>query len=341
MELGVYTFAETPLDGDPARGAAQRLRDLLEEIVLADEVGLDVFGVGEHHRADYVVSAPAVVLGAAAARTTRIRLTSAVTVLSSDDPVRVFQDFATLDLLSNGRAEIIAGRGSFIESFPLFGLDLRDYDRLYADKLERLLEIRADHAAAGVWPAPVQDPLPVWVAVGGTPQSVVRAGTLGLPLALAIIGGDPARFVPFVDRYRDAAARAGHDPATLPVGINSHGFLADTAERAAELAWPPYRDTMGRIGRERGWPPPTRARFDAERSPHGALFVGGAQEVIDKLLYEHELFGHQRTLIQLTVGPTPHREVLRAIELLGTEVAPAVRAEVARRTALRTAGSGS
>ena len=347
MQIGLYTFAETgpdPRTGRPA-DPARRLRDLLEEVELADQVGLDVYGVGEHHRADYLVSAPAIVLAAAAARTTRIRLTSAVTVLSSDDPVRVFQDFATLDLLSGGRAEIMAGRGSFIESYPLFGQDLDDYDELFTEKLELLLALRAHervtwagsgrHRAPihdlGVYPRPLQDPLPVWIAVGGTPQSVVRAGTLGLPLALAIIGGEPARFAPLVQLYRDVARRAGHDPSTLPVSINSHGFIADTSQAAADVAWPPYLDAMGRIGRERGWPPPSRARFEAERSPRGALFVGGPQEVIDKMLYEHELFGHQRTLLQLTVGVTPHADVLRAIELLGTVVAPAVRAEVARR----------
>ena len=347
MQIGLYTFAETgpdPRTGRPA-DPAQRLRDLLEEVELADQLGLDVYGVGEHHRADYLVSAPAVVLAAAAARTTRIRLTSAVTVLSSDDPVRVFQDFATLDLLSGGRAEIMAGRGSFIESYPLFGQELVDYDELFTEKLQLLLALRAHervtwagsgrHRAPiqdlGVYPRPVQDPLPVWIAVGGTPQSVVRAGTLGLPLALAIIGGEPARFAPLVQLYRDAARRAGHDPATLPVSINSHGFLADTSQAAADIAWPPYLDAMGRIGRERGWPPPSRARYEAERSPRGALFVGSPQQVVDKMLYAHELFGHQRTLLQLTVGVTPHADVLRAIELLGTVVAPAVRGAVARR----------
>ena len=345
MEIGLYSFAETPLDAG-ATGAARRLQHLLEEIELADRVGLDVFGIGEHHRADYAVSAPAVVLAAAAARTSRIRLTSAVTVLSSDDPIRVFQDFATLDLLSGGRAELMAGRGSFTESFPLFGQRLEDYDALFTEKLQLLLALRDSehvtwpggrHTAAiadrGVHPRPLQSPLPVWIAVGGTPQSVVRAGTLGLPLAIAIIGGEPARFAPLVRLYRQAAERAGHDPATLPVSINSHGFLADTAQEAADVAWPPYVEAMGRIGRERGWPPPTRARFEAERSPRGALLVGSAQEVIDKLLHEHALFGHQRALIQLTVGPTPHERVLRAIELLGTEVAPVVRREVASREA--------
>ena len=343
MEIGVYTFAETrPDDGaGNASHVARRLRDLIEEIELADQVGLDVFGVGEHHRPDYAVSAPAVVLAAAAERTKRIRLTSAVTVLSSDDPVRVFQDFATLDLLSGGRAEIMAGRGSFIESFPLFGYDLDDYDELFAEKLELLLQLRDGHRVTwsgqhraplndlGVYPRPLQNPLPVWIAVGGTPQSVVRAGTLGLPLALAIIGGEPARFVPMVQLYRDAARRAGHDPATLPVSINSHGFVADTSREAADIAYPPYVEVMGRIGRERGWPPPTRQRFEAERSPHGAMLVGSAEEVAAKILHEHELFDNTRFLVQLTVGPTPHDKVMRAIELLGTKVAPVVRGELA------------
>ena len=343
MEIGVYTFAETrPDDGaGNASHVAQRLRDLIEEIELADQVGLDVFGVGEHHRPDYAVSAPAVVLAAAAERTKRIRLTSAVTVLSSDDPVRVFQDFATLDLLSGGRAEIMAGRDSFIESFPLFGYDLDDYDELFAEKLELLLQLRDGHRVTwsgqhraplndlGVYPRPLQNPLPVWIAVGGTPQSVVRAGTLGLPLALAIIGGEPARFVPMVQLYRDAARRAGHDPATLPVSINSHGFVADTSREAADIAYPPYVEVMGRIGRERGWPPPTRQRFEAERSPHGAMLVGSPEEVAAKIVHEHELFGNTRFLVQLTVGPTPHDKVMRAIELLGTKVAPVVRGELA------------
>ena len=345
MELGIYTFAERT--ADPATGqtvsAAQRLSDLIEEIELADQVGLDVFGVGEHHRPDYVVSAPAVVLAAAAARTSRIRLTSAVTVLSSDDPVRVFQDFATLDLLSGGRAEIMAGRGSFIESFPLFGHDLQDYGALFDEKLDLLLALRetervtwrGTHRAAiddrPVFPRPLQDPLPVWIAVGGTPQSVVRAGSLGLPMALAIIGGAPERFVPLVQLYRESARRAGHDPETLQLGINSHGFIADDATQAANDAFPPYFDVMGRIGRERGWPPPTRAQFDAERSPRGALLIGDPQAVIDKILFEHELFGNTRFLIQLSVGTMPHAKILRAIELYGTVVAPMVRKAVNSR----------
>jgi probable LLM family oxidoreductase len=340
MDIGIYSFGErTQATGTgQAPDAQTRLRDLVEEIVLADEIGLDVFGVGEHHRPDYVVSSPAVVLAAAAARTSRIRLTSAVTVLSSDDPVRVFQDFATLDALSGGRAEIMAGRGSFIESFPLFGYDLQDYDALFAEKLDLLLALReqeritwrgrhrAPIEARGVYPRPVQVPLPIWIAVGGTPASVVRAATLGLPMALAIIGGQPARFVPLVDLYRESAQRAGRDPAALPVSINAHGFIARESQAAADAAWPPYADTMGRIGRERGWPPPTRRQFDAECGPQGALLVGSPQQVIDKILYQRELFGHQRCLVQMTVGTMPHAQVLRSIELFGTVVAPAVRA---------------
>lgn len=343
MEIGIYSFAETPLD--PAtggqRGAHERLNHLLEEIELADQVGLDVFGVGEHHRADYAVSTPAIVLAAAAARTKRIRLTSAVTVLSSDDPVRVFQDFATIDLISGGRAEIMVGRGSFIESFPLFGQDLEDYDELFEEKLSLLLRLREEeritwtggrHRAPiqdrPVYPRPLQQPLPVWIAVGGTPPSIVRAGRLGLPMALAIIGGAPERFAPAVDLYRQSAERAGHDPATLPVSINSHGFIADDARTAAEIAFPPFAETMTRIGRERGWPPTTRMQFDAESTLRGALFVGSPEQIVEKILFQHSIFRHDRFLIQLTVGPMPHDKVLRAIELLGTEVAPVVRREL-------------
>ncbi len=342
MEIGIYSFAETALDADGRQvDAGERTRRLIEEIELADRVGLDVYGVGEHHRADYAVSAPAIVLAAAAARTRRIRLTSAVTVLSSDDPVRVFQDFATLDLISGGRAEIMAGRGSFTESFPLFGQDLNDYDELFSEKLELLLQLRDSeritwrgrHRSAiegrPVHPRPEQNPLPVWVAVGGTPTSVVRAARLGLPIALAIIGGAPARFRPVVELYRETLRRAGHDPAALPVSINSHGFIADDPKAAADLAFPPFAETMTRIGRERGWPPTTRGQFDAETAPHGALFVGSPEQIVEKILYQHEIFGHQRFLIQLTVGPMPHEQVLRAIELLGTEVAPAVRGALA------------
>jgi probable LLM family oxidoreductase len=343
MEIGLTTFVEDTLDPTTGKsiGAEKRLEHLIEEAVLADEVGLDVFGVGEHHRVEYVASAPAVILAAIATRTKRIRLTSAVTVLSSDDPVRVFQDFATVDLLSNGRAEIMAGRGSFIESFPLFGYSLEDYDSLFTDHLDLLLKIRESERVTwrgrhrppienlAVYPRPVQNPLPVWIAVGGTPQSVVRAATLGLPLTIAIIGGTPDRFVPMVELYREAARRAGRDPASLPVAINSHAFIADNSKEAADTFWPPYAQIMSKIGAERGWPPTTRDQFEFMRSPKGALLVGDPNEVIDKILYEHELFGHQRFLAQFTVGAVPHRKVMRAIELLGTRVAPAVRKALA------------
>ena len=355
MQIGIYTFAETT--PDPVTGhtisSAQRLRDLIEEIELADQVGLDVFGVGEHHRPDYAVSAPAVVLAAAAERTKRIRLTSAVTVLSSDDPVRVFQDFATLDLLSGGRAEIMAGRGSFIESFPLFGYDLEDYDDLFSEKLDLLLRIRAnervtwsgEHRAPlrdlAVYPRPVQEPLPVWIAIGGTPQSVVRAGTLGLPLALAIIGGQPERFTPLIDLYRESASRAGHDPATLAVSINSHAYVADDSQRAADEFFPSYAHVMTKIGRERGWPPTTRAQFEASRSPRGALAVGSPQEVIDKILFQHELFNHDRFLAQLSVGSMPHGQIMHAIELFGTRIAPAVRQATSKPLTVQQTGKSA
>ena len=331
MELGIYTFGE--LTPDPATGrtisAEERLRNLVEEIELADEVGLDVFGIGEHHRPDFTVSSPAVVLAAGAARTSRIRLTSAVSVISSDDPIRVYQQFSTLDLLSGGRAEIMAGRGSFIESFPLFGYDLHDYDRLFEEKLHRLLEVRSDPAGQGIYPLPVQAPLPVWIAVGGAPESAVRAGTLGLPMAIAIIGGLPERFAPFAQLHREAARRAGHDPASIPVSINSHGFVAETSQAAADAAWPAFEHQMTKIGRERGWPPVQRQDFDAGRTRRGALFVGSPAEVTEKILFQHEIFHHDRFLLQLSVGTMPHRELLRAIELYGTEVAPAVRTSLA------------
>jgi probable LLM family oxidoreductase len=336
VEIGIYTFGELTSD---AVTPEQRLADLLEEIELADQLGLDVFGVGEHHRPDFTVSAPSVVLGAAAGRTERIRLTSAVSVLSSDDPVRVFQQFSTLDLLSHGRAEIMAGRGSFIESFPLFGYDLDDYDELFAEKLDLLLRIRAServtwsgrHRPAiedlAVLPRPVQDPLPVWVAVGGSPQSAVRAGALGLPLALAIIGGMPERFAPVAELHRRAAERAGHDRP--PMSINSHGFIAETSQAAADEAYPAFAAMMDRIGRERGWPAMTRQDFDATRTLRGANFVGSPQEVVEKILFQHEIFGHERFLMQMSVGTLPHASIMRSIELLGTEVAPAVRAALA------------
>ncbi|HEX7828335.1 MAG TPA: LLM class flavin-dependent oxidoreductase [Thermoanaerobaculia bacterium] len=338
MELGITTFGELT---DRALSAGDRLRNLIEEIALADEVGLDVFGVGEHHRPDFVVSSPAVVLAAAAERTKNIRLASAVTVLSSDDPVRVYQDFATLDLLSNGRAEIMAGRGSFIESFPLFGNDLGDYDDLFSEKLALLLKVRENervtwdgrHRPAidnrGVYPRSQQDPLPVWIAVGGTPQSAVRAGTLGLPMTIAIIGGMPERFRSFVELYRDAGRRAGHDPLKLKLAINSHGYVGNPDDY-----YPAYATMMNKVGRERGWGAMERSQYEAMRSPRGSLLVGSAQEVIDKILFEHELFANDRFLLHVSVGTLPHDKVLRAIEQFGTKVAPVVRRETQRVAAI-------
>jgi probable LLM family oxidoreductase len=347
VELGLATFADLPLGSDAA-GAARRLRELLEEIELADQLGLEVFGLGEHHRPDYAVSSPAVALAAGAARTQNIRLSSAVTVLSSADPVRVFQDFATLDLLSNGRAEIMAGRGSFTESFPLFGLDLEDYDELFAEKLGLLLALRDSERVtwsgrhrpalddAGVYPRPLQNPLPVWIAVGGTPASVARAGMLGLPVMIAIIGGAPARFAPLVELYRravaqgeasaDRPARPAGGHAGIALGTNSHTYVAATSQRAADEFYPPYAQMMNRIGRERGWPPMTRAHFDAGCGPEGHLLVGSPQQVAEKILSQHALFAHDRFLAHISVGALPHERALRATELFGTEVAPIVRA---------------
>lgn len=340
MELGIYTFADVQPDkvSGKAVNAHQRIRNLMEEISLADETGLDVFAVGEHHRADYAVSAPAVVLGAAAVTTRRIRLSSAVTVLSSDDPVRVFQQFATVDLLSNGRAEIMAGRGSFIESYPLFGYDLGDYDSLFAEKLEMLIKIneheivswRGKHRPSidrlGVYPRPHQSSLPIWIAVGGTPASAIRAATTGLPMALAIIGGLPERFVPFVDLYRETAKEAGTKNPLL--GINSLAYIADDSQQAGNEYFPSYAGMMNRIGRERGWAPITRQHFDEMRSPEGSLVVGSPDQAIEKILYEHRLFGNTRFLAQMSVGNISHDKVLRSIELFGTKVAPVIRKEL-------------
>lgn len=344
MEIGVTTFAELADHGD----ARLRMERVLEEAEAAERAGLDVYGVGEHHRPDFIASAPAVVLSAVAARTERIRLTSAVTVLSSDDPVRVFQQFATLDLLSGGRAEIMAGRGSFIESFPLFGYDLADYDDLFAEKLDLLLALRASESVTwaggrhrppidgrGVYPRPVQDPLPVWIAVGGTPRSVARAGHLGLPLVIAIIGGEPARFAPLADLYRTAGTEAGHAPGELRVSINSHTYVAESARRARDEYYPAYAVMMNRIGRERGWAPMTRAQFDALCEPEGALMVGDPDQVADKIARQRDLFGHDRFTAQISVGPLAHRHVLSAIELLGTEVRPRVDERLAARSAGR------
>jgi probable LLM family oxidoreductase len=351
VELGLATFADVAPGSSPAR-VAQRLRELLEEIELADRLGLEVFGVGEHHRRDYAVSAPTVALAAAAARTENIRLSSAVTVLSSADPVTVFEEFSTLDLLSGGRAEIMAGRGSFTESFPLYGLDLDDYDELFAEKLELLLALRESESVswsgrhraalheAAVYPRPLQQPLPVWIAVGGTPASVARAGMLGLPLMIAIIGGAPTRFAPLVELYREAArrreqalgedapqARAAH-PAQTAVGINSHMYIADTPKRAADEFFGPYSQMMNRIGRERGWPPMSRAQFDAGCAPEGHLLVGTPEQVATKILAHHELFNHDRFLGHISVGVLPHEKALHATELFATEVAPRVRAKL-------------
>ncbi|MCM2398797.1 LLM class flavin-dependent oxidoreductase [Rhizobium sp. S95] len=338
MELGLYTFADVdPNAANKGAEAKRRVDDLLEEIQLADEVGLDVFGLGEHHRPDYMASSPSTILAAAAVKTKNIRLTSAVTVLSSDDPVRVFQQFATVDLLSNGRAEIMAGRGSFIESFPLFGYDLEDYDLLFAEKLQLLGEIRENEvvtwegetrkpiAGRGVYPRPLQDPLPLWIAIGGTPQSAARAGYLGLPLALAIIGGEPRRFAPLFDLYRQSATKAGLDPKTLKSSINVHGFVADTTEKAADTFYEPQAIVMNRIGRERGWGPTSRAHFDMSRGPEGALFVGDPETVAEKIVANHKLFGNTRFMLQMAIGPMPHKDIMRGIELYGTKVAPLVR----------------
>lgn len=350
MELGLYTFADVdPKADDKGREGQRRLKNLIEEIELADQVGLDVFGLGEHHRPDYAASVPSVVLAAAAAKTKNIRLTSAVTVLSSDDPVRVFQQFSTLDLISNGRAEIMAGRGSFIESFPLFGQSLDDYDQLFAEKLDLLMALRDSETVTwagemrpaihdrGVYPRPLQDPLPLWIAVGGTPQSVARAGALGLPVALAIIGGEPRRFAPLFDLYREAARRAGQDPAKLKTSINVHGFIADTTDLAADQFYGPQAEVMNRIGRERGWGPTNRAHFDQARGPNGNLFLGDPETVAEKIVENWKIFRNDRFLLQMAIGPMPHDQIMRGIELYGTKVAPLVRRALAEEKAAATA----
>lgn len=339
MEFGLITFADMEPDtkaGQPGN-AYQRIKDLMEEIELADQLGLDVFGIGEHHRPDYAVSSPAVVLAAAATLTKQIRLSSAVTVLSSDDPVRVFQDFATIDLLSGGRAEIMAGRGSFIESFPLFGYDLQDYDELFEEKLGLLLKInsqailswngkhRPSIDSRGVYPRPYQSSIPIWLAAGGTPASAIRAATLGLPLMLAIIGGKPAQFVPFIQLYREAAEKAGRDPAQVSLGINNHFYVSENSKQAADEFYPYYAAMMNRVGRDRGWPPLSREMFEYSRSPEGALMVGSVQQTTEKILYEHELFGNTRFLAQASVGNVPHAMIMKSIELFGTRVVPDVK----------------
>jgi probable LLM family oxidoreductase len=338
MEIGVDSFAiaiKDPVSGVTIK-PVDRMHQLLNEIEVADKVGLDVFGVGEHHRAEFLDSAPAIILAAAASRTKNIRLTSAVTVLSAADPVRVFQEFATLDLISNGRAEIVAGRGSFIESFPLFGFNVEDYDSLFSEKLELLLKIRENThvrwsgkhrpvlAGQAIYPRPLQNPLPIWVGVGGTPASFARAGVLGLPLMVAIIGGEPHRFRPLIDLYREAGVRSGHKPEDLKVGLHMVGFVADTTKEAADVFFPGYAYTFTEIGKERGWPPTTRAQFDALRGPKGALLIGDVDTVAKKIVYVNEaLGGVTRITFQMGVSTLPHPKMLRAIELLGTGVAPA------------------
>jgi probable LLM family oxidoreductase len=340
MQIGIDSFAAASTDAitGVTISPTERLRNLLEEIELADQVGLDIFGIGEHHRTEFLDSAPSIILAAAASRTRNIRLSSAVTVLSAADPVRVFQEFATLDLISGGRAEIVAGRGSFTEAFPLFGLKLEDYDAVFTEKLDLLLKIR-DQAKVtwsgrfrpalngqGIYPRPLQKKLPTWLGVGGTPQSFARAGSLGLPLMVAIIGGQPARFRPLVDLYREAGRRAGHAPESLKVGLHALGFLGDTTQQAADDFFPGYAQSFTEIGKERGWPPTTRAQFDATRGPTGALLIGDAETVAEKVLYTHQaLGGIDRLDFQMTVASLPHAKMLHAIEILGTKVAPLVR----------------
>ena len=342
MLIGLDSFVATL--ADPVSGAlvdpALRLRNLLEEVETADRVGLNVFGIGEHHREEFLDAAPVVLLAAAAARTKRIRLTSAVTVLSAADPVRVFQEFATLDLISGGRAEIVAGRGSFTEAYPLFGLDLRDYDSLFDEKLRLLLEIR-DHERITwsgkhrpplrdqeIHPRPLQNPLPIWVGVGGSPESVIRAGSLGLPLMIAIIGGQPDRFRPLVDLYREAGSHAGHAPEGLKVGIHALGSFATTTKEARDDYFPGYERMFGQIGKERGWPAIRRSHFDALCGPEGALIIGNAEEGVEKILHYNDVLGGiDRITIQMSPGTLPHPKALEAIRILGEQVAPAVRNE--------------
>ncbi|HND48377.1 MAG TPA: LLM class flavin-dependent oxidoreductase [Anaerolineales bacterium] len=347
FELGFYNFVDSganPLTGEK-KAPATVMKNMLEVIELADQVGLDVFAIGEHHRVEYLASAPEVILGAAAARTKNIRLSTAVTVLSSDDPVRVFQRFATVDLISNGRAEIMAGRGSFIESFPLFGYNLNDYDGLFDEKLRLLSKLnestnitwsgnfRAPLNDLGIYPRPVQEKLPIWVAVGGTPESVVRAASMGLPMALAIIGGMPERFAPYLDLYRQASAEYGFEPDTIPLSINSHGFIADTAEEAVKEYYPIQTYNMNKIGRERGWAPATQDQLEKQRHLRGSDFVGTPDEIIEKILFQYDIFKHQRFLMYMGNNAIDHKKMMHAIELFGTKVAPTVRKEIEKRRA--------
>ncbi len=343
MQIGIDSFAAAYDDASLSVSESQPLLNLVEQIEYADRLGLDSFGIGEHHRKEYLDSAPTVILGAAAARTSRIRLTSAVTVLSAADPVRVFQNFATLDLLSKGRAEMVVGRGSFIEAFPLFGLDLKDYDALFAEKLDLLLKIRENEhvtwsgkyraplTGEGVYPRPLQNPLPIWIGVGGTPESFVRAGALGLPLMVAIIGGETRDFRPLVDLYRDAGSDYGHSPDQLKVGMHSLGYVAETTQRAADDFFPGYARSFTDVGKERGWAPVTRADFDAQRGPNGALMIGDPDEVAEKIIHHSKaLGGLSRVTFQMSVSSLPHEKLMRATELLGTRVAPLIRETVAK-----------
>lgn len=343
MELGLMSFADVVPDTLHGRGihAHQRIKDLIEEIQLADQLGLDIFGVGEHHRPDYAVSSPAIILAAAAMVTENIKLSSAVTVLSSDDPVRVFQNFSEVDLLSDGRAEIMAGRGSFIESFPLFGYDLNDYDELFDEKLDLLVKLnhtekiawKGKHRASidnrGVYPRPYQQHLPIWLAAGGTPASAVRAAKMGLPLMLAIIGGLPQQLVPFINLYKETAGKTGKEISELRFGVNNHVYIGEDSQKAGNEFFPYYATMMNRVGRDRGWPPLSRQQYEYSRMPQGALMVGSVQQVIDKIMYEYELFGFTRFLAQASIGNVPHSMTLKSIELFGTKVAPVIRKEIA------------
>jgi probable LLM family oxidoreductase len=342
MQLGVYTFADLVPDPKTKKiiSPEQRMKNLIEEGIAADEAGLDIFGIGEHHREDFLISSPVVPLAAIAAKTKHIRLTSAVNVLSSDDPIRVFQDFAELDLISNGRAELMVGRGSFTESFPLFGYSLNDYDELFEEKLYMLLKIRDSEKLTwsgtytptinnrGVYPRPVQNPFPISLAVGGNPPSIIRAASLGLPLALAIIGGEPQMFAPLINLYREAYQKFAHNPKNMSVSINSQGFIAENSEQAKDIYWPYYESVMNQIGKERGWPNITKDSFAASASPAGSLLLGNPKEVADKIIAQHKLFAQDRFIIQIDVGTMPHDKVLKAIELLGKEVAPLVKAAI-------------
>jgi probable LLM family oxidoreductase len=341
MQIGIDSFAAAFTEDSLSISASDRLQNLIEEIALADKAGLDSFGIGEHHRREFLDSAPPVILAAAAARTRKIRLTSAVTVLSATDPVRIFQEFATLDLLSKGRAEMVVGRGSSIEAFPLFGFRLEDYDSLFAEKLDLLLRIRENEhvtwsgkfrpplTGQGVYPRPVQNPLPIWLGVGGTPQSFVRAGRLGLPLMVAIIGGETRRFRPLIDLYREAGKEAGHPPEKLKVGLHSPGYVAETTEEAADDYFPGFARAVTDIGKERGWGEMTREDFDAQRGPRGSLVIGDPEEVVEKILrHSKALGGISRFTFQMNAASLPHEKLVRSIELIGERVVPALHKEV-------------